>query len=389
MRRTAATAVVLVGLLIATNHTSARGAEKPASDNAGATQPDRYACVVGDMLKFCKPEKGFWIDLGAGKGQVAIPLIERTGNPMTMLDPNAEAMVKGLEIAREKGLEDRLFAVVGVAEDMPFPDNTVDFVASRGSIFFWDDPAKGLKEVYRVLRPGGKAMIGGGHGSSYPKEATDKVIEDRKKKMEGDEAEKWKKFVELRRPEQMQEWAEAAGLPEFQVMGKGAISAEDERVGQGVWLLFEKRPEITTRKDEDKVKAQVKDGTATYTITSPSGIGGASVTPWKGWAKKVVLRLNLKGLECITVSNGKVDLRASVLSHSGNPRLLSVKDEIGEKKVEQGNDYWTEIRALDAKGKPVEGLPGKGGYFELELPSALLDGPPKSLTIDWIDFYRQ
>jgi len=45
-----------------------------------------------------------------------------------------------------------------------------------------------------------------------------------------------------------------------------------------------------------------------------------------------------------------------------------------------------EIRALDAKGKPVEGLPGEGGYFEMILPKALLDA--NSLTIDWIDFYR-
>ena len=137
---------------------------------------DRYPCVVKDILRYCQPEKGFWIDLGVGEGQVAIPLIEATGNPVVMLDPDAEAMSKGLEIAREKRLGAHLLAVVGVAEDMPFPDNSVDLVASRGSIFFWEDPVKGLQEVYRALRPGAKAYIGGGAGSGYPKEAAEKLI---------------------------------------------------------------------------------------------------------------------------------------------------------------------------------------------------------------------
>ncbi|MGM0489722.1 MAG: methyltransferase domain-containing protein [Planctomycetota bacterium] len=201
----------------------------------------RYAHVVKDILTYCEPEKGFWVDLGAGKGQVAMPLIEATDNPVVMLDPNAEAMKKGLEKARSQGLGNRLSAVVGVAEDMPFPDNSVDLVVSRGSIFFWDDRAKGLREVYRVLRPGGKAYIGGGAGSGYPEQATRKLIESRKEKMRGEDAEKWKRFVELRRPQQMRQWVEAAELPTFQIMGKGAISAEDERVGQGVWLRFTKQ----------------------------------------------------------------------------------------------------------------------------------------------------
>jgi ubiquinone/menaquinone biosynthesis C-methylase UbiE len=130
--------------------------------------------------------------------------------------------------------------VVGVAEDMPFPDNSVDIVVSRGSIFFWDDPVKGLREVYRVLRPGGKAMIGGGAGSGYPKEAVEELIASRKKKLQGEEAEKWKRFVELRRPEKLRQWAEAAGLSDFNLAGQGALSADDPKVGQGVWLWFTK-----------------------------------------------------------------------------------------------------------------------------------------------------
>ena len=237
--RTVVGLALLVGIVLPI---SGYGQEvgSPAGIKSEQSLPSRYPYVVADMLKFCQPAKGFWVDLGAGKGQIAIPLIEETGTPVTMLDPDTEAMAKGLAIAREKGLGDRLFAVVGVAEDLPFPDDSVDLVVSRGSIFFWDDPVKGLREVHRVLRPGGKAYIGGGAGSGYPETAVKKLIEQRKKKTEGDEADKWRQFVELRRPERMREWAENADLSGFKVMGKGAISTEDQRVGQGVWLLFEK-----------------------------------------------------------------------------------------------------------------------------------------------------
>lgn len=223
----------------------------PAGIKAEQALPSRYPFVVADMLSFCQPTKGFWIDLGAGKGQVAIPLTEATGVPVTMVDPNAEALSKALRTARQKGLADRLFAVVGVAEKMPLPDNSVDLVVSRGAIFFFTDPVKGLKEVYRILRPGGKAYIGGGAGSGYPKAAVAKLIASRKRNLQGDGAEKWRRFVELRRPERMKQWATDAGLPAFTVMGQGAISAGDQRVGQGVWLLFEKPSAATDAKTAD------------------------------------------------------------------------------------------------------------------------------------------
>lgn len=218
----------------------AESAKPPQGIRAERRLPSRYPHVVQDTLKFCEPKPGFWVDLGAGRGQVAIPLIEATGNPVVMLDPNETAMNEGLKLAREKGLANRLAAVVGIAEEMPFPDDSVDLLVSRGSIFFWDDAPKGLREVYRVLRPGGKAYLGGGAGSGYPDWAAQKLVEGRKAGLEGDDAGRWRRFVELRRPEQMRAWAEAAELPNFKVMGKGAISADDPDVGQGVWVLIEK-----------------------------------------------------------------------------------------------------------------------------------------------------
>jgi len=232
----------VVGFAILCSPALAQSKRAPRGLREEQSLPSRYPYVVGDVLKHAKPARGVWIDLGAGKGQVAIPLIEATGNPVVMIDPNAEAMTEGLRLAREKGLADRLVAVVGVAEELPLPDDSVDLVVSRGSIFFWKDPAKGLQEVYRVLRPGGKAYIGGGAGSGYPREAVERLIQGRKERLDGDEAEKWKRFVALRQPAQMRAWAKAAGLGDFEVMGRGAISADDPRVGQGVWLLFQKKP---------------------------------------------------------------------------------------------------------------------------------------------------
>jgi SAM-dependent methyltransferase len=57
---------------------------------------------------------------------------------------------------------DRVSGVLGDAQDLPFRDEYADLVVSRGSIFFWPDQLAGVKEAYRILKPGGVAYIGGG-----------------------------------------------------------------------------------------------------------------------------------------------------------------------------------------------------------------------------------
>ena len=239
MKRTPVIAIMFVGLIVTTRQLHAQDIQKPTQVTASTPLPDRYPYVVKDIQKHCHPRKGFWVDLGAGKGQVAIPLIEATSNPVVMLDPDVKAMSRGLEIAREKGLQDCLLAVVGVAEDMPFPDNSVDLVVSHGSIFFWDDPAKGLQEVYRVLRPGGKAMIGGGVGSTYPKWAAEEFFRRPREHLNKADPEKRKHFIEVRSPETFRQWVKDAKLPDVKIAGANAFSTDD-LPGEGRWLWFTK-----------------------------------------------------------------------------------------------------------------------------------------------------
>jgi hypothetical protein len=145
------------------------------------------------------------------------------------------------------------------------------------------------------------------------------------------------------------------------------------------------RVEATGKKSEDRITEIIGDGRTVFCVRSPSGIGRATIQR-ETWPDHVNLRLHLRGLERLKLSDGSVTIKASVLSHSGNRRLLRVVQDDEEKAVEKGSPYWTEIQVLDSKGKPVRGLPEEGGYFEMILPKPLLEA--KSLTIEWIDFYR-
>lgn len=57
--------------------------------------------------------------------------------------------------------------------DLPFEEQSFDLVIFRGALFFWEESARILTEMYRVLGPGGLAMAGGGFGAGTP----DAVIE--------------------------------------------------------------------------------------------------------------------------------------------------------------------------------------------------------------------
>ena len=173
-----------------------------------------------------KHHGGRILEIGCGAGWELLHWV-RNGMQATGLDLSASA----LELAKKNFEHNKLKADFkhGSAEKLPFSDASFAVVASLGVPHQTESTERAVAEVHRVLRPGGKAFIGGGAGSGYPKWAVEKLIQERKTQMQGEDAEKWKRFVELRHPEQMKKWAEEAGLSEYEVMGKGAISADDDK----------------------------------------------------------------------------------------------------------------------------------------------------------------
>lgn len=95
------------------------------------------------------------IDIATGTGVLALAALDRVGpnGKVVGLDPNPDM----LSIARCK--TSRIDWRDGHAEEIPFPDRTFDAAISQFGLMFFADRAKGLREMMRVLKPGGRLAV--------------------------------------------------------------------------------------------------------------------------------------------------------------------------------------------------------------------------------------
>lgn len=98
---------------------------------------------------------GSWVlDVATGTGLVARELARKNVR-VVGLDQSTAMLRRGTEAVRMAGLEDRVRFALGQAQSLPFPDETFDALTFTYLLRYVDDPAATLRELARVLRPGG------------------------------------------------------------------------------------------------------------------------------------------------------------------------------------------------------------------------------------------
>lgn len=160
-------------------------------------------------------------------------------------------------------------------------------------------------------------------------------------------------------------------------------------------LCAEPRPdrpvlEVALRKAEDQATIQWDKSRAVVDVRSKSGIGGMTIRLARGKWPATTIRLHLKGFEKFAVSNGEVEVSASVLSHSGN-RILQSVCRGGEKKrqeLREGDPEHLTMAIVDRRPTARGRIPVGDGYLDVALPKALLPEGVNTLKVSWIDFYR-
>lgn len=96
------------------------------------------------------------VDVGGGTGFCTLGIVRYVdAKNVTILDQSPHQLDK----ARKKEELKECTILEGDAEDLPFATDSVDRYVSAGSIEYWPDPQRGIREAYRVLKKGGKACL--------------------------------------------------------------------------------------------------------------------------------------------------------------------------------------------------------------------------------------
>ena len=126
----------------------------PTYDRVGAAlsfgQDPRWRRLLVSRLPH---DGGEVLDVATGTGLVAKALVER-GFRVTGVDQSPEM----LALARQR-FGDRLELVEASADELPFADRSFDHLTFTYLLRYVDDPAATLRELARVVRPGGTVAM--------------------------------------------------------------------------------------------------------------------------------------------------------------------------------------------------------------------------------------
>jgi SAM-dependent methyltransferase len=106
------------------------------------------------------------LDVAGGPGEPSLTIAEMVGpaGSVTCTDAVAEMVAAAEREARRRGVTNIKFRQCA-ADSLPFDDDSFDAAVSRLGVMFFPDPPAGLREMLRVVRPGGAVSLAVWHRS--------------------------------------------------------------------------------------------------------------------------------------------------------------------------------------------------------------------------------
>jgi len=137
--------------------------ERSASFFSGEVPGDDQDAWLGSadclpLLLAEVPERGVVVDLGTGTGRI-LPELSRRAERIIAVDASPEMLEEARKRVAASGIDGIDFRLGDLAH-LPFQDGEVDAVVANMVLHHAPEPAQAVAEIHRVLRPGGKLLLG-------------------------------------------------------------------------------------------------------------------------------------------------------------------------------------------------------------------------------------
>lgn len=138
-----------------------------------------YPGIADQVLEHFLKKDGDMLEWGPFSGGISFSLLQRCPDLRCCIAVEEEPLSRLMAVSiAEAGYKGKIRLEKSGLKPLVYGDAAFDLIVIRGAYFFLDSDGASLRELYRVLRPGGVGFVGGGYGKSTAPELIDEIAEE-------------------------------------------------------------------------------------------------------------------------------------------------------------------------------------------------------------------
>jgi len=138
-----------------------------------------YPYLVAQIMESYQRDSGSVLELGPFSGGISLELARLYPELEITIADELPEVVRYLEgEVSASGLAPKIEVKETNLNNLAFDNSQFDLVIFRGAFFFLNKKEDLLREIFRVLKDGGMAFVGGGYGRRVPQELINEIADE-------------------------------------------------------------------------------------------------------------------------------------------------------------------------------------------------------------------